>query len=372
MFALPLSFLIGTLASLAALALLAGGIVLLAAGWRGQPALFWAGAGMLLWALLGRYLVLLAFRRGAASPPPMRGGSGKKIQAPDGSILHVEFDGPANAPAIVLTPGWGLELHAWQAVRRQLSGRYRLVLWDLPGLGRSRQPADGAYSVVRLAEDLRRVIDEAGSQKVTVAGHGIGGMMILSLCRLHPDLQGRRVKGVVVMNAPHVSPLIGAGVLRALRWPLLEPLLLLATLLSPLAWLLALPGYASGFLHLALRATSFGAGATREQIELVARTGLRNKPAVLAKGVRAMLRYDESKSPARIPIAARVVGSECDRLVSRATLEQLAGMIPGADLRLIPGAGHLAMIEAPERVAEAIAELAERAAADADGRPDEK
>lgn len=368
MFALPLSFLFGTLASFAALALLAGGIALLAAAVRGalDPALAWAGAAMVLWALGGRCIVMAAFPRGEAPPPAMRGGSGKKIQAPDGSVLHVEFDGPAGAPAIVLTQGWGMDLRAWQAVRRRLSERYRLLLWDLPGVGRSRPPADGGYSVVRMAEDLRRVIDEAGQQPVVVVGHGIGGMMILSLCRLHPDLQGRRVKGIVMMSAPFASPLAGAagaGLLRVLRWPLLEPLLLFALLLWPLAWLLSLLGYASGFLHLAVRLCAMGRAASREQVELVVRSGLRNKPAILARGLRAMLRFDESKTPPRIPVAARVIGGERDRLVRPATLERLAGMIRGADRIIIAGAGHYLPLEAPVQVADAIAELADRAGA---------
>lgn len=366
MYALPLSFLISALAGAVSLALLAGGIALLAFSLRGEIAAAWGwiGGAMLLWALLGKYAVLAAFARDNAAPVPMRGGSGKKIQAPDRSVIHVEFDGPADAPVIVLTQGWGLDLRAWQAVRRRLAGRYRLVLWDLPGLGRSRPPADGTYSVVRLAEDLRRVIDEADPGPVTLAGHGIGAMMILSLCRLHPDLLRRRVRGVVIMNATHAPPLVdgaGAGLLRALRWPLLEPLLLATVLLWPLAWLAGLLGYTSGLTHLAVRLCLFGADARREQIDLVARCGLANKPSTLAKGVLAMLRYDESKTPSRIPVTARVLGSSGDRLVRPDVLERLAALIPGADLLVIPGAGHHVPLEAAGEVADAIARMADKA-----------
>lgn len=361
MFALPLSFLLGTLAGIASLALLVGGAVLLAR--EGS----WAGAAMVLFALAGRHLVLLAFPRGEP-PHAMRGGSGKKIQAPDGSVLHVEFDGPPNAPAIVLTQGWGLDLHAWQAVRRLLSDRYRLVLWDLPGLGRSRKPADGVYGIVRLAEDLRRVIDEAGPRPVTVVGHGIGGMMVLSLCRLHPDLQGRRVNGIVIIGAGEgrllgdASAAAGADLLRMLHWPLLQPLLLLSTGLWPLAWLLNLLAYTSGLMHLAVRMCAMGPATTRAQLELVVRSGLRCKPSILARGLRAMLRYDESRTPSRVPVPARLLWGECDRLIRAEALENLVRLIPDADSVEISGAGHHVPLEAPKAVADAIAQLAERAA----------
>lgn len=366
MYALPLPFLLGALAGIASLALLAGGAFLLWQQLRGpaaDSAMLWSGAAMLLWSLLGRYPVLAVHPRGEELPPAMRGGPGKKIQAPDGSILQVEFDGPPGAPVIVLTHGWGMDSRAWQAVRRQLAQRYRLVLWDLPGMGRSRPPADGAYSVVRLAEDLRRVIDEAGPAPVTVAGHGIGGMMILSLCRLHPDLMVRKVNGIVLMNTTAGSPLRdagGAGLLRLLRWPLLEPLLLLYGLLWPLAWLLCLLAYTSGLAHLAARLALFGAGVRRGPLDYAVRAGLRSKPSVLAKGVRAMLRHDESKTPARVPVASRVVSGDADRITPPSTGRRLSQRIPGADFVLIDAAGHLGLLQAPGRYADTIAQLADR------------
>lgn len=74
-----------------------------------------------------------------------------------------------------------------------------------------------------------------------LVGHSIGGMTMFTRCRTHPGLLGREVQGLVFVDTSHVWPLptvIAGSVLRLLRWPVLEPLLLLAPVLWPLVWLM--------------------------------------------------------------------------------------------------------------------------------------
>src|SRR4051812_14501062 len=175
----PLPFLLGWLAGLSSLAILGGGLWILWAWYVGElVGIAWivtAGA-MLLWSAAGRYLVLAFYPRGTDEPEVRRSAGGHDIPGPDGSRLHMDEQGASTGqPALVLTHGWALDSEAWYYARRQLGEQYRLILWDLPGLGRSTQPADGRYSVERLAEDLLAVIDAAGERRGTLGGHSIGG-----------------------------------------------------------------------------------------------------------------------------------------------------------------------------------------------------
>ena len=129
---------------------------------------------MLAWVAAGRYLVLAFYPRGAEEPDVRHRTPGTKLGTPDGARIHVEQEGGADKPALVLTHGWTLDSEAWYYVRKHLASRYRLILWDLPGLGQSSQPSDGAYSVERFADDLRVVIEKTGSRPVTLVGHSIG------------------------------------------------------------------------------------------------------------------------------------------------------------------------------------------------------
>ena len=62
------------------------------------------------------------------------------IIRPDGSELRVECYGPADAPPIVLTHGWGADSTEWYYQKKHLAERFRLIVWDEPGLGLSKKP----------------------------------------------------------------------------------------------------------------------------------------------------------------------------------------------------------------------------------------
>ncbi len=158
---MPLAFLLLWLAGLLSLALLGAGAYLVWAWYVGEIVeTVWLvlGAVLLLWSVSGRWLVLLTRHRGADEPRSERGGRHRHVAGPDGADLHVEEHGPAAggaAPTLLMTHGWDLDATAWYYEKKRLADRFRLVLWDLPGLGLSTQPADGRYSLEGMARDLR-------------------------------------------------------------------------------------------------------------------------------------------------------------------------------------------------------------------------
>jgi pimeloyl-ACP methyl ester carboxylesterase len=265
---------------------------------------------------------------------------------------------------VVLTHGWGLDANAWYYVRRRLASKFRLVAWDLPGLGRSTQPSDGRYSVQRLAEDLRAVIAvHADSRPVVLVGHSIGGMTMFTLCRSHPALLGREVQGLVFVDTSHVWPLrtvIAGSLLRLLRWPLLEPLLLLTRLLWPLVWLMNINSYLNGSAHLVNRFSSFGPGVTRGQLDFSARYTAKEKPSVVAKGLQAVMRWDESNTPPRLSVPLTAITGTLDCVTVPEALRDVSRAAPHAHLVEIPGAGHLGLLQNGPAYAQAIEEAVER------------
>ncbi|MBB3223674.1 alpha/beta fold hydrolase [Pseudoduganella umbonata] len=358
-----LPFLLGTLAGVISLALLAGGVYIVWAWYVGTLATMgwlWSGIAMLAWSLLGRQLVLALYPRGPDEPRSERSPNSRKVQGVDGSALHVEFDGPEGKPVIVMTHGWALDSTAWYYVRKELSKDFRLVLWDLPGLGLSSQPADRRYSVERLAEDLHRVIGETGYASVTLVGHSIGGMMMLTLARLRPDLFREKVNGMVLMDTTHTWPLntVMAGtLLKFLRWPLIEPLLLLTILLSPLVRLMNLQSYLNGTSHIVNRITSLSRGVTRGQLDFGSRFNVKDTPSVIAKGLRAVMRWDETDTPAILPVPVRVIVGDADRLTKPEAAVAITAKAPRADLVTISPAGHNGLLEEGRQYGKAIAEF---------------
>ena len=116
------------------------------------------------------------------------------IMGHSGAQLYVESVGPAGAPVIVLTHGWGLDSSIWSYAKRDLSA-FRLVVWDLPGLGRSKLAKGRVLSIDDFAADLATVIEHTGDRPVVLVGQSIGGMTIQTLARDNGVLFDRRVAG---------------------------------------------------------------------------------------------------------------------------------------------------------------------------------
>ena len=123
--------------------------------------------------------------------------SQQRLRRPDGSELQIEFYGPEDGTPIVLTHGWGLDTREWNYLKRNLSDRFRLIVWDEPGLGKSTRPTNRDYNLENLARDLEAVLALAGDKPAILLGHNIGGMITLTLCGLFPALLGGRVIGLV-------------------------------------------------------------------------------------------------------------------------------------------------------------------------------
>jgi pimeloyl-ACP methyl ester carboxylesterase len=238
------------------------------------------------------------------------------------------------------------------------------VLWDLPGLGLSGQPKDGRYSLERMARDLRAVRDAtAGDRPVVLVGHSIGGMAILTFCRLFPDLLGREVAGIVLVNTTYTMPLtttLAGGLLHALRWPVLVPLLYLTILLWPLVWAMNWKSYLDGTAHKTTGWTSFSGGETRGQLDFAARFTAKQHPGVLAKGILAMLRWDETATLPRITIPTLIITADHDKLTLPHASEEMHRSIPASELVMVRPAGHPGFLERSAAYDEAIADFAAR------------
>ncbi len=176
-------------------------------GFNRETAYLLAGLALTLWSVAGRWLSPTAFRRrGPDEPRPLPSNEVHRLRRPDGTELHVECYGPADGPPVVLTHGWGQDGDEWYYAKRDLAARYRLIVWDLPGLGRSGRPADNDWSLEKLAHHLDAVLGLAGDRSAVLVGHSIGGMIALTYCRLFPQAQGGRVAGLVLAHSTYINP----------------------------------------------------------------------------------------------------------------------------------------------------------------------
>ncbi len=108
----------------------------------------------------------------------------------------------------------------WRRVARHFEDRYRVLVYDSRGHGRSTHADQigncghsGAYTTEALAEDLKRILDDLGWQKVNLLGHSMGGRVVYTFAAAYPD---RVDKLIIVDIGPDISPTSASTALRIL------------------------------------------------------------------------------------------------------------------------------------------------------------
>ena len=270
----------------------------------------------------------------------------------DGTELAVRGAGPEGAPAVVFSHGFSLDLTTWYYQWRSLADRYRVVLFDHRGHGRSERPPDGDFSLRSMGKDIRAVLDRAVPQGPAVlVGHSMGGMALLSFAQEFPEEFGTRVSAVVLVDTA-ASDLVrealgdlGSRAERAIR---------------PIVWRIAgnvdrsdrvrrMVQERGADLALVLaRVTNFGPDASPSQVDHVSRLSASAPVEVWVQTARDLVDLDLREALANITVPALVVVGDRDLLTPKASAEALRDALPQGRAVAIARAGHLSMMERHE------------------------
>lgn len=90
--------------------------------------------------------------------------------------IHYRFDGPADAPVLVLSGSLGADVSAWEPQVPELAKRYRVLRYDSRGHGETAV-TPGPYTVALLARDVVRLLDALDVARASFCGLSIGGQV---------------------------------------------------------------------------------------------------------------------------------------------------------------------------------------------------
>jgi pimeloyl-ACP methyl ester carboxylesterase len=331
-----------------------GDLVRIRDDWR-----LWAALGLIAFSLLGRLVVLpLLAKPDTGEPSHEDRGAGQIIDGANGARLYVEELGLQSGPTIILTHGWALDSTIWHYAKRDLGARFRVLVWDLPGLGKSH----GTISLENFAQNLAAIIEYSGANRVGLIGHSIGGMTIQTLARDNPAFFNSRVAGAVLVNTTYTNPLktmILSGLVQALRKPVLEPLMRLTIWLQPLAWLSAWQSYLSGMAHVGNR-LGFGKYVTRSQLEHVTLLSTKNPPGNIQKGNLAMFRWDATGALGSVDVPVLLLAGDSDIVTKPEASTAIAGQARNGKLETIAGVNHMGFVERADAYNPAMGNFLER------------
>jgi len=235
--------------------------------------------------------------------------------ARDGVNLYYEVHG--EGPVILLTHGYSATSQMWRGQIEPLAKRYKLVIWDMRGHGRSDYPSDQSeYSEEKTVADMAALLDTVGAKQGIIGGLSLGGYMSLAFNATHPD----RVKALLIIDT-------GPGYRKD------EPR----------------EDWNKNALRTAERYEKEGLGqlsaASAER-----RTAQHRDASGLARAGRGMLTQKNARVIESLPgikVPSLVIVGEKDTPFLAAS-DYMAAKIPGADKAVIPNAGHAANIDNPQ------------------------
>jgi pimeloyl-ACP methyl ester carboxylesterase len=244
-------------------------------------------------------------------------------------------------PVLLLIHGMAGNRENWQAVIEPLALGHTVVAPDLPGHGESA-PGAGDYSLGALATGLRDLLLALGHDRATLVGHSLGGGIAMQLAFQFPQLTERLVLVSSGGLGPEVSSLLRAAALPGAN------LFIAAT---------ANPGRRVGaMLTRAMR--SVGLQPTADVAE-VARgyasladgerraAFLSTLRSVIDPGGQVVDAGDRLYLAAGVPVL--IVWGSSDPIIPVRHGERAHEAIPGSQLEIFDGVGHLPQLESPGR-----------------------
>lgn len=254
------------------------------------------------------------------------------LQRPGAELHYIDHGG--NGRPVLLTHGAGMDHTAFteQAEALQDAG-YRPILWDLRGHGQSTMEPGTQLTVRDATDDIGALLDHLVLENPVLIGHSLGGNLSQRFVHEHPD----RVGGLIVIGSTwNAGPLTAA---ERLGIRLAAPLLRLIP---------------------ARRLPGLMAEASAVRPEAIARTrkAFERMPKDRFLEVWAITTAAVDPDPSRrTPVALGLIRGERDSTGNIASAMPRWAAAEAVTERVIPGAGHVVMLDAPSEASAALLEI---------------
>jgi pimeloyl-ACP methyl ester carboxylesterase len=248
----------------------------------------------------------------------------KKLQVNGLELAYVRH---GRGVPLVLLHGYPLDHSIWEPLLPLLENDFDVILPDLRGFGQS-QAAGQDYAISDFAMDVAVLLDHLKIEKATVVGHSMGGYAALAFARAYPG----RLAGLGLVSSQVLADTPEGKAGRYKK--------------------------AQAILATGVREEAEGMSAkltVRPDLQaLLKELILEQSPVGLAGALHAMAeRPDSTPLLSGFALPFILVHGQADALIPIERARSVKAALPGAHLTEIPDAGHMPMIEVPQKTAEA-------------------
>jgi pimeloyl-ACP methyl ester carboxylesterase len=247
--------------------------------------------------------------------------------------LRIAYATAGSGPPLVLLHGGWCDSRAWRMQLEGLGGDFAVAAWEAPGCGQSSDPpAD--WRMPEYADCLAAWLEAAGIERPHVLGLSWGGSLALELYRRHPQVPAALVLASTYAGwAGSLPPEVVAERLRRALAELDRP---------PKEWV---AHYIPSF---------FTPAAPRSLADEFAEMMADLHPGGTRTMLRAMAEADLRDVLPRIRVPTLLLYGELDTRSPLPVAEELHASIPGSQLVVLPGVGHVANAERPDEFNRAV------------------
>lgn len=253
--------------------------------------------------------------------------------AASGWNIHYETMGSPANPAILMVLGLSHRLPHWGRLPGLLAGGLHVITFDCRGMGLSER-RDEPFTIGDEVADMEAVLNAAGARQAFIYGRSRGGMLAQEFALTRPE----RVLGLILSGTSHRGPGSVASTPAVDAAMNFTPDMTREQIFATQNAAMASPGWRERDPEAFARCLAIDLEAPPRRFAVV-----RQQQAIA-----------EWTSHGRLPALrcpALVICGADDGMVPPANSQQIAALVPGARLELIPQCGHLPMLEKPAEVA---------------------
>jgi pimeloyl-ACP methyl ester carboxylesterase len=240
----------------------------------------------------------------------------------------VAYQQAGEGPPVVLLHGFSHDSRAWRPQITSLSSDFTVIAWDAPGAGQSADPAE-SFTIGDWADCLAGLLDSVRAARTHVIGLSWGGLLAQEFYRRYEE----RVRSLVLADTY-------AGWKGSLPEPMPQERLATCIRDSSLPVTEFIPRYLPGMF------SSTVAAATRDELTAVTSDF---HPLGFRLMAEALAEADTRDLLPRIQVPTLLIWGDGDVRSPLSVAHQLHDAIPNSELVIIPGAGHVSNLEAPEQ-----------------------
>ncbi len=242
--------------------------------------------------------------------------------------IEIAYERRGNGKPLLLIHGFPFDHTTWNGIVPLLENDFDLILPDLRGFGASSSLGT-VYQISDMAKDLAGLLEHLGIEKAVVAGHSMGGYVSLAFAKDYPNQVGGLA--LISSQAAADTPERKEGRYKTAQEVEEKGVGVVAEAMTP-----------------KLSANAEVQKTVRELIQKQGKAGVIGALKAMAK------REDSIPLLTSFNFPVVLVHGDADALIPLEKSGEMKEILPTSHLVVLPGAGHMPMLEFPKETAEAV------------------